>query len=466
MINYISTRNENDEKKTFSEVVVEGLATDGGLYVPEDCPLISAEELEQLQDVPYIGIAHRVILPFVEGCIDSDTLYQLLTKAYSNFDHEDIAPLIKLKDNIYLLELFHGPTLAFKDMALQFLGLMFDHILAKNKQNLTIVGATSGDTGSAAIEACKDKDTLELFILHPHNRVSDVQRKQMTTVLSPNIHNIAIEGSFDDCQDLVKKMFNDNKFRQEMNLSAINSINWGRIVAQVPYYVFAYLKLRKTIGSDKVAFSVPTGNFGNIYAGYIAMSMGIPVEKLIIGTNSNDILFRLMETGKMATETVSSTISPSMDIQISSNFERILFDLLGRDGKSVAQIMQHFREVGPFSLNEETMIKLRNIFTAYRFNDDETTKMIRDLYNDTDYIADPHSIIGIGAANKYSSKTDFPIISLATAHPAKFPEAIDSAISTPPTTPEKLSKLDELKEAFTVLPNDIDIVKKFIQENK
>ncbi len=468
MLKYISTRNQGEESKNFSEVVIEGLAPDGGLYVPEACPKISTAELEELKYVDYAGIAHRTITPFVDDSINSDELYQILQASYLNFSSEDTAPLKKINDDIYILELFHGPTLAFKDFALQFLGNIFDNLLAKQNKKLTIIGATSGDTGSAAIEACRDKENLEVFILHPHNRVSDVQRKQMTSVASPNIHNIAIEGSFDDCQTLVKAMFNDKELKKDKNLSAINSINWGRIIAQVAYYVFAYLRLKTKEDIDRVIFSVPTGNFGNIFAGYIAMSMGIPIEKLIIGTNSNDILFRLLATGKMEIGTVKPTISPSMDIQISSNFERILFDLLGRDGKAITKIMQHFATGKGFILEENIKQQLLRIFKAYRFDDDQTKAIIKQIYTMNNYILDPHSAIGVGAAMQYlldnKKSNNCKIISLATASPAKFSYAIEDAIGVSPKFPPKLAEIINKEEYFTVLPNDFARVKDFIRE--
>ena len=466
---YISTRDSSKKLNSFSDVVMEGLATDGGLYVPINFPKLSNEELDNLCNSHYVDIAHRVILPFVGEDIDSDILYGILKQAYSNFYNDEIALFKKLENNIYVLELFHGPTLAFKDFALQFLGHMFDYLLENQKQKLTIIGATSGDTGSAAIEACRDKENLEVFILHPNGRVSEVQRRQMTTILSSNIHNIAIDGSFDDCQALVKAMFNDKEFRAEKNLSAINSINWGRIVAQIAYYVFAYIKLRSVTGVDSVSFSVPTGNFGNIYAGYIASKMGIPIDRLIIGTNSNDILFRFLETGHMKTGVVTPTISPSMDIQISSNFERVLFNILERDADKLADIMRSFTSIGEFSLGDDLVEKLQHIFTAYRFSDRETEKIITDIYNKYNYTLDPHSAIGIGAASKYlqdvDSKNSSKIISLATAEPAKFPDAVKRATGIKPKLPDKLSSIMQSEEQYSILPNNLDIVKEFILEN-
>jgi len=470
MLDYISTRRRDEVVKNFEDVVLEGLAADGGLYVPASCPVLTPEDMHSMRHVPYAGIAHRVIQPFTEGCIDSDALYGIIDKAYKHFDPPEIAPLVPVQDGLYVMELFHGPTLAFKDMALQFLGHLFDHILQKRDKKLTIVGATSGDTGSAAIEACRDKDTMDVFMLHPKGRVSDVQRRQMTTVLSPNIHNIAIEGSFDDCQDLVKALFADQVFRAEANLSAVNSINWGRIVAQIAYYVYAYLKLAAEKGTENIVFAVPTGNFGNVYAGYVASSMGVPVKKLLIGTNSNDILFRFLESGTMKTETVIPTISPSMDIQISSNFERVLFDLYGRDGEAVTGTMKYFRSKGPFALDESMMTRLHEIFAAYRFDDAATKEIMRHLHNQSGYIADPHSAIGIGAAEKYMWNSPLgekeAIVALATAHPAKFPAAVEDATGYFPSLPARLAGLHHQEERLSVLPNDLQTLKSFIREQK
>lgn len=470
MLDYISTRRRDDVVKNFEEAVLDGMAADGGLYVPASCPVIAPDEMRRLENVPYAGVAHRVIRPFVEGCINDDALYQIIEKSYKNFDHPEIAPLVPLQDRLYVMELFHGPTLAFKDMALQFLGHLFDHILQKREKKLTIVGATSGDTGSAAIEACRDKDTMDVFMLHPKDRISEVQRRQMTTVLSSNIHNIAIEGSFDDCQDLVKALFADQAFRVEKHLSAVNSINWGRIVAQIAYYVYAYLKLAAEKGTENVVFAVPTGNFGNIYAGYVAASMGVPVKKLLIGTNSNDILFRFLQSGTMKTEAVTPTVSPSMDIQISSNFERVLFDLYGRDGEAVTGTMQYFRTKGPFALDDSMMTRLREIFAAYRFDDAATKDIMRRLHQQTGYIADPHSAIGIGAAEHYMRDAPLSgkdaVIALATAHPAKFPAAVEDATGHFPPLPARLAGLHRKEERLTVLPNDLRQLKTFIREQK
>lgn len=461
MLNYISTRGQS-ETLNFEDAMLTGLATDGGLYVPEKCPLITPQGLTALKDKSYVDIAHRVIFPFVQGCIDDGTLYGLLQETYGQFHHDDVTPIKELGEHFWVMELFHGPTLAFKDVALQFLARMFDLVLAKKGQRLTIVGATSGDTGSAAIEACKNRENLDVFILHPKDRVSDVQRRQMTTVDAPNIYNIAIEGSFDDCQDMVKAMFNDHTVRQELQLAAINSINWARIVAQVVYYVYAYAKLQDKV--DELAFSVPTGNFGNVYAGYTAKSMGVPISKLMVGTNTNDILHRFFTTGQMKQEGVVSTLSPSMDIQISSNFERLLFDLYGRDPEAVQKTMTYFREQGPYQLDGSIMDRVRDLFDSQRLDDEQTKKIIEAFYQHKDYLLDPHTAVGIGSAKYYQSKyPKAPIITLSTAHPAKFPDAVEAASGVRPELPDWLSDLHQKEERYEVLPNDYQAVCDYIR---
>lgn len=460
MLDYISTRG-NAPRLDFTGVTLAGLAEDGGLYVPSACPKISAEEIANMASQQYLEIAWRVMLPFVEGSLTSAELMGILRAAYKNFSHKEIAPLHKFDDHFYLLELFHGPTLAFKDVALQFLGQVFDHILKNNQQRVTIVGATSGDTGSAAIEAFQGKHNADIFILHPKGRVSEVQRRQMTTVQAVNVHNIAIEGSFDDCQDIVKAMFNDVKFRADTHLSAVNSINWARILAQVVYYIYAGARIGKP-----VVFCVPTGNFGNVYAGYVAQSMGLPVERLVVATNKNDILYRFFATGRMKMEGVSPTLSPSMDIQVSSNFERVLFDVFGRQGQAVGQTMQHFREKGPFHLEEHSMQDLRKVFASGRMDDAETLAVMRRFYKQHNYILDPHTAVGVGVAEKYREKyKDSVIVSLATAHPAKFPAAVKEAIGIEPELPEPLADLYERKERCETLPADAEKVKAFVRAN-
>jgi len=459
MVAYISTRGKAPPL-SFSETTLAGLACDGGLYVPEACPKLSAEEIANMARQHYLEVAWRVMLPFVGEDIPSAELIKLLKAAYKDFGDPDIAPLHRLDDNFYLLELFHGPTLAFKDVALQFLGQLFDDILTRKKQRVTIVGATSGDTGSAAIEAFKGRKNADIFILHPHNRVSEVQRRQMTTVIAPNVFNVAIEGSFDDCQDLVKAMFNDRFFRDEVRLSAVNSINWARILAQAAYYVFAAARIGKP-----VTFCVPTGNFGNVYAGYVAQSMGAPVDKLLVATNRNDILHRFFETGQMKAEGVAPSLSPSMDIQISSNFERLLFDLYGRDGAAVDRTMKHFREAGPFQLDPQLMARLKSLFGSGRMDDAQTLSVMKKAYQRHDYILDPHTAVGVGVAEEYRKKNPGSVIvSLATAHPAKFPDAVRQAIGFTPEPPPQLDGLYRRAEKYDVLPADLSRVQRFVRE--
>lgn len=464
MFGYISTRG-TAPRLGFADTALAGLARDGGLYVPESCPKISAEEIDNMSGQNYLEIAWRVILPFVSNDIPSEDLIRLLQKSYKGFEDRNVAPLRKLEDGFYVQELFHGPTLAFKDVALQFLGNVFDYILAKKGEKVTIVGATSGDTGSAAIEAFKNSPHAHIVILHPKGRVSDVQRRQMTTVDAPNVHNIAIEGSFDDCQDIVKALFNDLAFRDDMHLSAINSINWARILAQVVYYVYASAKVLAETGKP-ATFCVPTGNFGNVYAGYIAKSMGAPIDKLIIATNANDILDRFFKTGRMETRGVTPTISPSMDIQISSNFERLLFDLYARDGGMTAQTMQHFRKDGPFHVDEAVMQRVAAVFASGRKDDAETSAIIRSIWQQYDVVVDPHTAVGLGVAQDW--KKDHPdsvVVTLATAHAAKFPDAVKAATDIAPDLPAHLADLHDRAEKYDTLPADVDAVKKYVREH-
>lgn len=462
MIHYISTRGLAPTLG-FADVTLTGLARDGGLYVPDAYPIISAEELANMAHQSYLEIAWRVILPFVVDDIPSADLMRLLQASYKKFSHPEIAPLHQFQDNFYLLELFHGPTLAFKDVALQFLGQVFDYLLQKKQQKITIVGATSGDTGSAAIEAFQGKENVNIFILHPHGRVSEVQRRQMTTVQAANVFNIAVEGSFDDCQDIVKALFNDEKCRNELHLSAVNSINWARILAQVVYYVYATSRLHAKTGKP-VTFSVPTGNFGNVYAGYVARSMGLPIEKLLVATNSNDILHRFFATGRMQTEAVVPTLSPSMDIQISSNFERLLFDLCGRNGEAVGVTMKHFREVGAFKLSDEMMAQVKNIFYSGKVTDADTLELMQYVYQTKDYILDPHTAVGMGVAGAYLQENpDAVVVALATAHPAKFAEAVKLAIGIEPPVPSCLFGLLERPEKFDILPADFIKIQNYIR---
>jgi threonine synthase len=458
---YISTRGAAPDLG-FGEVLLTGLARDGGLYIPESWPRFSAEAIEGLAGLSYSQLAHRIVRPFVGDAISEAELAALLEKAYAGFGHRAVAPLKQLDSNLWLLELFHGPTLAFKDYALQVVGRLFDHVLAARGQRVTIVGATSGDTGSAAIEACRDRERVEIFILHPKGRVSEVQRRQMTTATSANVHNIAIEGSFDDCQDLVKAMFNDQAFRDEMALSAVNSINWARILGQVVYYFAAAVALGAP--ARALAFAVPTGNFGNVYAGYAARRMGLPLSQLVVGSNRNDILTRFLEGGVMAMAPVEPSLSPSMDIQVSSNFERLLFDLLGQDGAKVAATLTGFRETGRFALGADAMAELRQLFDGARLDDAETLAEIARLERETGELVDPHSAIGVAVARAKLRDPAVPMVALATAHPAKFPDAVERACGLRPALPPRLADLYERPERYETLPNDLTAVQAAIRK--
>ncbi len=456
---YISTRGQAPVLE-FEDVLLTGLARDGGLYLPEEWPRISADDLRRWRGVSYAELAFQVMRPFVAGAIPDDDFRELVADSYRTFNHPAVAPLRQLDANLFLLELFHGPTLAFKDFALQVLGRLFDHVLARRGERTTIVGATSGDTGSAAIEACRGREAIDIFILHPKGLVSDIQRRQMTTVADSNVYNIAIEGNFDDCQDLVKAMFNDGRWRDELKLSAVNSINWARIMAQIVYYVAASIALGAP--DRRIAFSVPTGNFGDIFAGYAAFRMGLPIEQLIIATNANDILARFMETGEMTAKPVSPTLSPAMDIQVSSNFERLLFELHGRNGPAVAQAMASFRESGTMSASPEMMAEARSLFDAARLDDEGIKAVIARTQKETGMTIDPHTATGLHAAEICRRDAATPMVALSTAHPAKFTDAVRDATGTPPQLPLSLAGLMDREERMTVLPNDLKTVQSFI----
>jgi threonine synthase len=455
---YVSTRG-NAPVLTFDEVLLTGLARDGGLYVPEEWPQMSAEQIRRMATRPYDAVAVEVMWPYVEGTIDRGAFESMVFDAYATFSHPDVCPVRPLGGGVWLLELFHGPTLSFKDVALQLVGQLFEHELRKRGEHLTIVGATSGDTGSAAIEACKDRETLDVFMLHPAGRVSEVQRVQMTSVLSDNIHNIAIEGTFDDCQDLVKAMFADLAFRDRYRLSAVNSINWGRILAQVVYYV----RTAAVLGAPDtpVSFAVPTGNFGNVYAAWVARQMGVPIKSLLIGSNENDILTRFVASGEMEMHEVKATSSPAMDIQVSSNFERLLFDLLGRDGAEVADRMTYFREEGRIGLND-VLGQMREVFSAARVDDAAVQRIIKATYARSDVVVDPHTAVGLGAAALLHRDTSVPIVCVATAHPSKFPDAVEQAIGERPELPEHLADLLDREERCLSLPNELEAVQAHI----
>jgi len=454
---YISTRGQAPALG-FDEALLTGLARDGGLYVPETWPTLSGPEIRSLAGLPYAEAVFRVMRPFVGAAIPEDDLGALLSEAYAGFDHPAVAPLKQLDQRTWLLELTHGPTLAFKDYALQVLGRLFDHLLERRGERVTIVGATSGDTGSAAIEACRDREAIDIFILHPKGQVSEVQRRQMTTVISDNVFNIAIEGSFDDCQDLLKALFNDAAFRDEMNLSAVNSINWASIVSQIAYYMIA--------PERAMAFAVPSGNFGNVYAAYAAGRMGLPLAKLIVGSNRNDILTRFFDTGAMTMAGVEPTLSPSMDIQISSNFERLLLDLYDGEGRAVAEAMAGFRATGSLDLGQARWRRALELFAATRRDDAGTLAEIARVYNETGELIDPHSAIGIAAAREQAGAVPdphAPIVAVMTAHPAKFPDAVERATGVRPALPPRLADLLERPERLTVLPNDLAQVRDFVR---
>jgi len=457
-LRYLSTRGA-PAALAFDEVLLTGLARDGGLYLPESWPQL---DLAALAGLDYPALAARVMQPFLGGRIAQADFARLVKEAYAGFGHRAVAPLRQIDSRVWLMELFHGPTLAFKDVALQLLGRLYDHVLSKRGQRVTIVGATSGDTGSAAIEACRDRAPIDIFILHPEGRTSEVQRRQMTTVLSPNVRNVAIQGSFDDCQDLVKAMFADGHFRDEMHLAAVNSINWGRIMAQIVYYVAAALALG--VPQRRVAFAVPTGNFGNVYAGYAARAMGLPIEKLMVGSNSNDILARFIAGGTMEMGEVHPTLSPSMDIQVSSNAERLLFDLFGRDGAKLTQAMKQFRESGRLALDGEQHRRLTALFAGHRLDDKETLATMAALYRETGELIDPHSAIGLAAARAVRLDPDVAVVALGTAHPAKFPDAVEKATGQRPALPPALADLYRRRERFTVLANDLAAVEAHIRD--
>jgi len=462
-VRYLSTRDPRSTPSTlsFAEVLLAGLAEDGGLYVPDRLPALSAAVLRDYAGLPYPELAARVVSLFAGEAFSVSELRRLTTAAYNGFRHVAVAPLVQLDEQLWLLELFHGPTLAFKDLALQLVGLLFDAILARWHEHVTVVGATSGDTGSAAIAACRDREAIDIFMLFPHNRVSEVQRRQMTTVESPNAHAIAIEGTFDDCQDLIKALFADSELRRALNLSAVNSINWARIAAQTVYYFAAGVALGAPARS--ILFSVPTGNFGNVYAGHIARRMGLPIDRLIIGTNRNDILARYLATGRMVLASVEPSLSPSMDIQVSSNFERLLFELKGCSGAAVGEAMRLFRRNGSLPEDDQGWRMARRLFSAHKVDDTQTMDTIAETYARSGALIDPHTAVAVAAAQAQRGAGSVPIIALACAHPAKFPEAVERATGIRPALPPALGDLLERRERLVVLPNDLSAVASFVR---
>ena len=460
---YISTRGDAPELG-LDDVLLTGLARDGGLYVPDGWPRFSPDEIRAMRELDYADLAARIIAPFADGSVCAGELPALIRSAYAGFDHPEVAPLVRLDRNTWLMELFHGPTLAFKDYALQILGRMFDRVLGHRDQRVTVVGATSGDTGSAAIEACRDRDAIDIFILFPRGRVSPVQQLQMTTVDAPNVHAIALEGTFDDCQDMVKALFNDLAFRDRYRLSAVNSINLVRLLPQIVYYFRAAL----AVGAPDrpVAFSVPSGNFGNVFSAWAASALGLPVERLIVATNANDILARFFRTGLMQVNGVQPTLSPSMDIQVASNFERLLFDLNNRDGTATTAMLADLRKTGAFRVSPEMHRRARTLFDAESVTDDATLARIRAVHAEGGRLIDPHSAVGLEAAERLRARGavsgDVPVVCLETAHPAKFFEAIDRAIGHVPDPPPRIARLTDMEEHVTILPNDVRTVSGFI----
>ena len=443
----------------FSDAVLAGLASDGGLYVPASWPQVAAKEIASFAGKPYADVAYAIISRFVGDEIAPARLKAIIDEAYAVFRHPSVAPLVEIEPNHFVLELFHGPTLAFKDVAMQFLSRVMDHILAERGLKATIVGATSGDTGSAAIEAFRGRDTTDIFILHPQGRTSVVQRRQMTTVLDNNVHNIALEGTFDDCQDIVKAMFNNHRFRDSVRLSGVNSINWGRIVAQIVYYFTSAVSLGAP--HRKISFTVPTGNFGDIFAGYCAKAMGLPIERLVIATNANDILRRTLDTGRYEMNGVEATISPSMDIQISSNFERLLFEGAGRDASAVLRMMDGLKQSGGFAVPDNALSAIRRDFAAGTTGEAETKATISMTLKAAGYLLDPHTAVGVGVARHQAHGTT-PMVTLGTAHPAKFPAAVHDATGFEPSLPTWLADLHSREERLSVLANDQSAVEDFI----
>jgi len=459
---YVSTRG-SAPALDFEGVTLAGLAGDGGLFIPAEWPSFSAAEIEAMAGLPYAQLAQRVMQPFVGDCLTPEKLLELCEKAYGRFAHQAVTPLVQFTQQHWLLELFHGPTLAFKDVALQLLGLLFEEFLSRSDDRLTIVGATSGDTGSAAIDAVAGRERVDIFMLHPKGRVSDVQRRQMTTVLAPNVHNIAIEGSFDDAQAMVKRMFNDSAMTSRFHISAVNSINWARLMAQVVYYFASAVQLGAP--RRKVAFSVPTGNFGDVFAGYVAAKMGLPIERLIVATNVNDILHRALSSGDYSAGTVTPTAAPSMDIQVSSNFERLLFDCGGRDGAALAEQMRGFDASKAMQLTNAQREGAAALFSSTRADADQMNEAMRWAHAECGEVIDPHTAIGLHAARVSGIDPAVPVVTLATAHPAKFPDAVERATGIRPGLPARIGDLFSREEACSDLPGDYDAVAAFVAEH-
>ncbi len=474
MMHYVSTRSQPSAADgggglTFDQVLLGGLAPDGGLYVPDSIPALPEARLTDPDRDPdrpdYVALATRLMLPFVEGVVTSDDLGSLVADAYDDFGHPDICPLVQFEADHWLLELFHGPTLAFKDIALQVVARLFDHELTRRNDRAMIVAATSGDTGSAAMQAVAGRDRIDIVVLHPAGRTSEVQRRQMTTLDAANVHAVAVDGTFDDCQDLVKAMFADEPFRCDLRLAAVNSINWARVMAQIVYYVWAQQLLAHQglpARQRPVTFCVPTGNFGNVLAGHYARRMGLPIGRLLVASNSNDILSRLMETGEMSAQEVVPTLSPSMDIQISSNLERLIYELFDGDGAATAALLRDFRATGQVQLDRQHHRRLVAEFSGDRLDDDETLAVMARVHAQTGMFIDPHTAVGVGVAQR-CRKPGEQIVTLATAHPSKFPGAVRQATGCQPDPPEALAAISERPERCTSLPCSLAAVKDFVR---
>ena len=459
---YVSTRGAAPEL-IFDDVLLAGLARDGGLYLPKTWPVFSTEKIASFRDKPFADVACEVMRPFVGDCLSDAELAAMCKDAYAAFGHEKVTPLVELGDNLWALELFHGPTLAFKDVAMQFLARAMDHVLAKRGRRATIIGATSGDTGGAAIEAFRHSQRVDMFILFPDGRVSDVQRRMMTTPKEANVHALAIDGNFDDCQALVKAMFNDHEFRDQVHLSGVNSINWARIMAQITYYFVAHVALG---GLDKkLSFAVPTGNFGDIFAGWAAKQMGLPIERLVIASNTNNILPRALETGRYEMRGVTATSSPSMDIQISSNFERYLFETSGRNADTVRKAMSDLADHSQFDLGA-LHPRMRQEFAAYWASEQDVAEAIQRVKSNTGYLLDPHTACGVVAAQRWQKEHLGPTVVLATAHPAKFPEALEKITGERPGLPPRFSTLLTDQERMPKVPNDLAHVQDFVRTHR
>ena len=458
---YLSTRGQV-RGISFKDAVMMGLADDGGLLIPEEIPTLTPGDLAALEMLDYPELAFQIISRFATD-IPSVDLKQLIDRSYSTFTHSEITPVVK-HDGLYILDLFHGPTLAFKDVALQFLGNLFEYLLAERGEKMNIIGATSGDTGSAAIYGVRGKQNINIFIMHPHQKVSPVQELQMTTVTDPNVFNIAIRGTFDDGQQIVKDIFGDLAFKSRYALGAVNSINWARVLAQVVYYFYAYTRVHRDTGCKQVDFSVPTGNFGDIFAGYIAMRMGLPVRRLILATNENNILSRFVQNGDYTIDEVKATLSPSMDIQLASNFERYLYFLHNGDTGLVTKEMETFRTTGKLIFPAEIVKRVSEDFLTCTVNTDQTIETIRDFHAETEYILDPHTAVGVYAGKDVGSK-ECPVICLATAHPAKFDEAVKQAIGHAPHRPESLDNLEQRERRCEILDADETTIRRFIEKN-